>query len=54
MRIHSITTTRQEGIMKELKDMMLKQNEAILQQEMTEADSQGTEIEKHSTAALGR
>lgn len=45
MRIHSITTTRQEYIMKEMKDVMLKQNETILQQEIARADGQRTEIE---------
>jgi hypothetical protein len=43
--MHSITTTRQEGIMKEMKNMMLKQNETVLQQEMTRADGERTEIE---------
>jgi small nuclear ribonucleoprotein (snRNP)-like protein len=36
-RIHSITTTCQEYIMKEMKDVMLKQNETILQQRNCES-----------------
>jgi len=32
--------------MKEMKDMMLRQNEAVLQQEITRADGQRTDIER--------
>ncbi|RFU32971.1 hypothetical protein B7463_g3375, partial [Scytalidium lignicola] len=40
-----ITTTNQEYIMKDMKDMMLKNNETILQQEIARAGGQRTEIE---------
>ncbi|GAM44150.1 hypothetical protein TCE0_060r19549 [Talaromyces pinophilus] len=40
-----IATTRQENMMKELKDIMLRQNETLLQQEIFRGDRQRAEIE---------
>jgi hypothetical protein len=40
-----ITTTRQHGIMAEMRDMMLRQQETILQGEATRAQEQGIAIE---------
>jgi hypothetical protein len=37
--------THQENVMKEMKDIMLKQNETVLQQEIARADGQRMEIE---------
>ena len=41
---YGISTTRQETIMKEMKNMMLKQNEAVIQQEVARADSEDVRI----------
>jgi hypothetical protein len=44
-RIDGITTTHQEYLMKEMKDMILRQNEAVFRQEIARADGQQTAIE---------
>ncbi|KAI9807905.1 MAG: hypothetical protein M1825_005211 [Sarcosagium campestre] len=43
---HGITTSRQDNLMKEMKDMMLQQNEAVLRQQIAKADSETTVIER--------
>ena len=45
MDTYSITMTRQEGIMQQMKEMMLKQNESVLQREMARANGERAEIE---------
>ncbi|KAF2196382.1 hypothetical protein GQ43DRAFT_405229 [Delitschia confertaspora ATCC 74209] len=41
-----ITTSRQENLMNEMKEMMLQHNEAVLQQQLTRAGNEKTEIER--------
>lgn len=40
-----IATTHQEGLMKEMKDMMLKQNEVVMQRQIAQAGNETREIE---------
>jgi hypothetical protein len=46
IRIYSISMSRQGSLMKEMKDMMLQQNETILYQQATRVDNQNMEIER--------
>ncbi|PZD22954.1 hypothetical protein A1F96_10685 [Pyrenophora tritici-repentis] len=41
-----ITTSRNENLMKEIKDMMLQQNEAVVQQQIVRADTETAQIER--------
>jgi hypothetical protein len=42
----SVTTSRNENLMKEIKDMMLRQNEAVVQQQIIRADTETAQIER--------
>jgi hypothetical protein len=43
---HSLTTSRQEYIMKEMKDMMLQQNEVVVQQQIVQVDTGSAEVQR--------
>ncbi|KAF2016554.1 hypothetical protein BU24DRAFT_422914 [Aaosphaeria arxii CBS 175.79] len=40
-----ITTARQENLMKELRDMMLRQNEVVIREQVVQADAEANEIQ---------
>ncbi|KAH8701327.1 hypothetical protein GQ44DRAFT_586082, partial [Phaeosphaeriaceae sp. PMI808] len=41
-----LTTSRQENLMKEMKDMMLQQNEVVVRQQIARADTETAELER--------
>ncbi|KAF2686546.1 hypothetical protein K458DRAFT_476409 [Lentithecium fluviatile CBS 122367] len=42
-----LTTSRQENLMKEMKDIMLQQNEVVVRQQITQADTETAEIDRN-------
>lgn len=44
--LHRIAASRQETLMKEMKDMMLQQNEILVRQQIAQADNETAEIER--------
>ncbi|KAI9674004.1 MAG: hypothetical protein M1822_009581 [Bathelium mastoideum] len=49
-----ITTTRQEGLMKEMKDVMLQQNENVVQKEIGQTGDARADIERALQEALAK
>jgi len=42
----SLTTSRQENLMKEMKDLMLQQNEVVVRKQIAQADTETAEIDR--------